>query len=359
MVAKPAPAPDKPKKKRVISNYPHEQKKNKKRGSGHDISFRAEVALWRVATSSTDKKERDRALEMLVALDLPFISGLAIQVAGHVIHKKHKRDKIPDEQNLTSVGVTVFLEKLPKFDPKYGARLRNYAYLDMRRRMYHVACDGLEAVRNPRDARAHKAHRDIEAGMPVAEAAAKHGISLGVAQSLHRGTVSIDKLEEEGREISRAESPAEHADDQDGYADLLARVWDHLPELDRDVLCLLRLHGDDPKRRARAFEISRVDLSHLERAVFRRVRDLADEVLIGEVGGPVDPVSPEVLDLVWDVLEEEERGALVAHRLWPNTLWRRARAMGVQPHVARTLVERAFKRTRELVEWGAMGRSGK
>lgn len=330
----------------MISKAPGPGKPPERKHRGHLISIVAEEALVRIATKARDVQARRRAEALLVTLDLDFIGGLAAKVARHVIHKKLAKRE-PDEMDLRSVGVQVFLEKLPKWDPKYRARLRNYAFLDMKRAMYREVCDRLEIVRLSRDGKAHKAHKDLEAGMSIDQVVAKHGISREVALSLHRGTVSIDKLEEEGYELEGFGGAPDKRSRLDGEsASLLERIWEQLDPFERDVLCMVRLYGEEPKRRARAFAVNRVELQLLEQGTLRRVRDLLDG---NDDEGPLVDPTGNALDAVWNRLEEPEKDALAAVRLFPNHLWRRARALGLAPHVVRTIERRAISRARSLL----------
>lgn len=286
--------------------------------SKHEISLEEEQALILEAQDGSKT-----ALTMLVSLDLPFLRAYAARVVRNIVHKP---DVEPDVEDLVSAGLVEFIRRVHTYDAKKsnGARLRNYAFLDVKRAMVRQACDGLESVRLPRDNRVHKAHRDMEQGMSSEELADAHPeLPEQALRSLHRTTVSLEHM-------ASYEELGHTADD--AVESMLALVWPRLRTSERHILMLRRL--DIPARtRARYLGIPYRCLRLRELRLWSKIRGL-----LASIEGE-EPLKPhEISSVVWDELTHDERrtiysiGFLNDATPWQRSLWLRrpypqARAM--------------------------------
>lgn len=271
-------------------------------GFRHLISLQAEQSLIAAAQGGS----RD-AVETLVRLDRPFIRSLAAQVCRRIIHRPDVRTDLED---LEAIGVTEFVASIRRYDAAKanGCRMRNFAFPSMKYSMTRHACDGLEIVPLSGGHKVHAAHRDHESGLGDDEIRQKHGLAPEVVRSLHRGTVSLSKLQEED-----AEPGADPYLDEDALAHDVhrRRAWTLLDSTDREVLDEMRVEPS-LRERARVAGVSLVEQVALERRALRHARQALERVAAVDEGD----VADLALDgRVWRRLRHVEREVVAAHVL--------------------------------------------
>lgn len=303
---------------------------NRNQKSRHPLSLEAEQSLIDAAQGGSK-----RAVEILVALELPFIRTLSKRIARYVIHRP---DVDSDVEDMVSTGVAELLRKIPGYNKERsnGARLRSYAFMDMKRAMNRTACDSLEAVRLPRESRIHRAHRDLENGMSIDELREKHpDVPDDALRSLHRTTVSIEQMREDeeiGQEVEVQLEP------------LLAKLWDRLDAMQREVITAHRLDLS-PRERAKRLGVRYRDLPDMEASCFEQIRKLVQETQDADV----NPMECGFTMRVWNRLDDHERTVLTCLWLLVNrSIAHRADFLGVDPARVRAIERTVIHRVRAM-----------
>lgn len=224
------------------------------------LSVAEQQALVRqIRDQAAAPAQRRAAADQLLASCSTYLRNLARHVA-----RQTGATKV--EEDLHQEACLVFLLRAREYDPaRYtqgfgAARVENYAYPWIRSRLFEVACDALESVRNPHAANAHAAHREVDAGADPAEVAARHDMSTEAVVALLRHTVSLD----EARDVSCDESPedalaAEHA------RRVALKAWEALRPTQQLALALLG-EVDSEQMRAKICRVSVPDLRRVERS---------------------------------------------------------------------------------------------